>query len=176
MKLTIVKYILAAGIGFALAFLFFQPEVIRKVVINTKTKIDTVYHSEIDTVFIPYETLVETIDTVYYSKPFKADISRYSGKEVLDYGSIDWMAETTGKLTNLRIVPNLQLPTIVKEIETVKTVTTVKDLRGLYAGAGINQNIGYKVGASYVDKDWQFNYDYQPKDKIHWVGVKKRLF
>lgn len=176
MNISIVKYVLTFAVGFAVAFLFFEPKVVKEVVVKTKTEIDTVFQSHKEPIYIPYEVLVEKIDTVYYSKPFEATVSRYKGSEALQYGSIEWSAETTGKLLNFKVTPNLQLPTVIKEIETVKTVTTVRDLRGLYAGAGINQEFGYKVGASYVDKDWQFNYDYQPKDKIHWVGVKKRLF
>lgn len=176
MKTSIIKYIITFAVGFAVAFLFFEPAVVKEIVVKTETRVDTVFRAHEKPIYVPYKVLVEKVDTVYYSKPFKTTVSRYKGSEVLDYGTIDWMAETTGKLVNFSVTPKLQLPTIIKEIETVKTVTTVRDLRGIYAGAGINQEFGYKVGASYVDKDWQFNYDYQPKDKIHWVGVKRRLF
>ena len=174
--MKIALYIITFAVGFAVAFLFFRPEITESIVIKTEERVDTIFTAHTDTVYIPYETLVETIDTVYYSEPFKADISVYRGSEELEYGNVDWRAETTGKLVNFSMIPHLQLPTIIKEIETVKTVTQTRDLRGLYAGASASLDLDYKLGASYVDRDWQFNYDYQPKIGAHWVGVKRRVF
>lgn len=171
-----IPYILCIGIGAALYSFFMQPKIVESIVIKTETRIDTIFTAHVDTVYLTETVLEERIDTVYYSEPYKATVSVYSGSEVLDYGSIDWRAETTGKLVNLNFTPSIEIPTIIKEIETVKTVTQTRDLRGLYAGASASLDLDYKLGASYVDKDWQFNYDYQPKAGMHWVGVKRRLF
>ena len=174
--MKLAPYILSAAIGFALAFLFFKPNVIENIVIKTEERIDTLYTHHVDTVYLTDTLLKERIDTVYYSIPHQSTLTAYSGRENLDYGFIDWKAETTGKLVDFKLTPNFNLPTIVKEIETVKTVTRTRDLRGLYAGASASLDLDYKLGASYVDRDWQFNYDYQPKIGAHWVGVKKRIF
>lgn len=174
--MKLATYILAVAVGFALAFLFFKPKIVENIVVKTETRIDTIFTAHADTVFLTETVLEERIDTVYYSEPYKASVSVYSGSEVLDYGSIDWRAETTGKMVNLSFTPSIEIPTIIKEIETVKTVTQTRDLRGLYAGASANLDLDYKLGASYVDRDWQFNYDYQPKVGMHWVGVKRRVF
>ena len=176
MKTELIKYALFIAIGFAICYFMFQPKVVDRIVVTTETRIDTIFTAYKDTVFLTDTVLQHHIDTVYYSVPFEATVTAYSGSKVLDYGSIDWRAETTGKLVNLSFTPSFDIPTITKEIETVKTVTQTIDLRGLYAGASASIDLDYKVGASYVDRDWQFNYDYQPKVKMHWVGVKKRLF
>ncbi len=174
--MKIASYILAFALGFALAFLFFKPKIVENIVVKTETRIDTIFTAHSDTVFLTDTVLHHHIDTVYYSVPFEATVTAYSGSKVLDYGTIDWRAETTGKLVNLSFTPSIEIPTIIKEIETVKTVTQTRDLRGLYAGASASLDLDYKLGASYVDRDWQFNYDYQPKVKMHWVGVKRRVF
>ena len=171
-----LTYVLALAVGFALSFLFFKPKVIESIVIKTEERLDTIYTSHVDTVFITDTIIEQYVDTVYYSEPHESFVTSYSGERILEYGKLDWKAETTGKLLNLSIVPSFEIPTIIKEIETTKTITQVRDLRGLYAGASVSSDIDYKVGASYVDRDWQFNYDYQPRAKIHWVGIRKRLF
>lgn len=174
--MKLATYILAFALGFALAFLFFKPKIVENIVVKTETRIDTIFTAHADTVFLTETILEERIDTVYYSEPYKSSVSVYSGSEVLDYGSIDWKAETTGNLVNLSFTPSIEIPTIIKETETVKTVTQTRDLKGLYAGASASLVLDYKLGASYVDRDWQFNYDYQPKAGMHWVGVKRRVF
>lgn len=174
--MRVAPYILSFAIGFALAFLFFKPKIVENIVVKTETRIDTIFTAHVDTVFLTDTVLQHHIDTVYYSVPFEATVSVYSGSKVLDYGSIDWMAETTGKLVNLSFTPSFDIPTITKEIETVRTITKTRDLRGLYAGASASLDLDYKIGASYMDRDWQFNYDYQPKAGMHWVGVKRRVF
>lgn len=174
--MKLAPYILAFAIGFALCHFLFQPKIVESIVIKTETRIDTIFTAYKDTVFLTDTVLQHHIDTVYYSVPFEATVTAYSGSKVLDYGSIDWRAETTGKLVNLSFTPSFEIPTITKEIETVRTITKTRDLRGLYAGASASLDLDYKIGASYVDRDWQFNYDYQPKIGAHWVGVKKRVF
>lgn len=174
--MKLAPYILSAAIGFALAFLFFKPKVIESIVIKTEERIDTLYTHHVDTVYLTDTLLQERIDTVYYSIPHQSILTAYSGRENLDYGFIDWKAETTGKLVDFKLTPNFNLPTIVKEIETVKTVTKTRDLRGLYAGASASMDLDYKLGASYVDRDWQVNAEYQPRQDIWWLGVKRRVF
>src|SRR5690606_21242111 len=162
--------------GFALAFLFFKPKIVENIVVKTETRIDTIFTAHKDTVFLTDTVLQHHIDTVYYSVPFEATVTAYSGSKALEYGSIDWRAETTGKLVNLSFTPSFEIPTIIKEIETVRTITKTRDLKGLYAGASASLDLDYKLGASYVDRDWQVNAEYQPRKDIWWLGVKKRLF
>ena len=85
--------------------------------------------------FLTDTVLQHHIDTVYYSVPFEATVTAYSGSKVLDYGSIDWRAETTGKLVNLSFTPSFEIPTITKEIETVRTITKTRDLGACMRGA-----------------------------------------
>ena len=174
--MKLATYILAFAIGFAICYFLFQPKVVDRIVVTTETRIDTIFTAYKDTVFLTDTVLQHHIDTFYYSVPFEATVTAYSGSKALEYGSIDWMAETTGKLVNLSFTPSFEIPTITKEIETVRTITKTRDLRGLYAGASASLDLDYKIGASYVDRDWVFNYDYQPKVGMHWVGVKKRVF
>lgn len=172
-----LKYIIPFVIGFGIAFLFFKPQVKESIVEVVTERVDTVYtEPETDTIFIDRVRLKTLIDTVYYSEPFKAQISQYKGLEEIEYGTISWMAETTGELTKMDIVPNISVPVITKEVERVKTITKTRDLRGLYIGGSVSNSIDWKAGASYVDRDWQVNYDYQPSNKMHWAGIKRRIF
>ena len=176
MKTELIKYALFIAIGFAICYFLFQPKVVDRIVVTTETRIDTIFTAHKDTVFLTDTVLHHHIDTVYYSVPFEATVTAYSGSKVLDYGSIDWRAETTGKLVNLSFTPSFEIPTITKEIETVRTITKTRDLKGLYAGASASLDLDYKIGASYVNRDWQVNAEYQPRQDIWWLGVKRRVF
>lgn len=191
--MKLATYILAVAVGFALAFLFFKPKIVESIAIKTETRTDTVYTRHVERIPFPdlaylsledsidhykelYEEELANIKIVKENEPFSAPIRNYSGTEVTLYGNIGYNAVVAGKMLDMAITHDLRLPTITNTVTTEKTVTKTRDLRGLYAGASASMDLDYKLGASYVDRDWQFNYDYQPNAGIHWVGVKRRLF
>ena len=191
--MKLAPYILSAAIGFALAFLFFKPKVIENIVIKTETRTDTVYTRHVERIPFPdltylaledsiehyrnlYEEELANVKIVKENEPFSAPLRTYSGFEPTLYGNIGYNSVVAGKMLDMAITHDLRLPTITNTVTTEKTVTRTRDLRGLYAGASASLDLDYKLGASYVDRDWQFNYDYQPKIGAHWVGVKRRVF
>lgn len=191
--MKLAPYILSAAIGFALAFLFFKPKVVENIVIKTETITDTVYAKHVERIPFPdltylaledsiehyrslYEEELGNIKIVKENDPFSAPLRGYSGTEATLYGNIGYNAVVAGKMLDMSITHDLRLPTITNTVTTEKIVTKTRDLRGLYAGASASLDLDYKIGASYVDRDWQFNYDYQPKVGAHWVGVKRRVF
>ena len=191
--MKLAPYILSAAIGFALAFLFFKPKVIESIVIKTETITDTVYTRHVERIPFPdltYIALEDSIDhyrslyaeelanvkIVKENEAFSAPLRTYSGFEPTLYGNIGYNSVVAGAMLDMAITHDLRLPTITNTVTTEKVVTKTRDLRGLYAGASANLDLDYKLGASYVDRDWQLNYDYQPKVGVHWVGVKRRVF
>ncbi len=191
--MKLATYILAFALGFALAFLFFKPKIVENIVVKTETRIDTVYTKHVERIPFPdltyialedsiehyrslYEEELGNIKIVKENEPFSAPLRTYSGFEPTLYGNIGYNAVVAGKMLDMSITHDLKMPTITNTVTTVKTVTQTRDLLGLYAGASASMDLDYKLGASYVDRDWQFNYDYQPKVRTHWVGVKRRVF
>lgn len=191
--MKLATYILAFAVGFALAFLFFKPKIVENIVVKTETRIDTVYTKHVERIPFPdltyialedsiehyrslYEEELGNIKIVKENEPFSAPLRTYSGFEPTLYGNIGYNSVVAGKMLDMAIIHDLRLPTITNTVTTEKVVTKTRDLRGLYAGASASLDLDYKIGASYVDRDWQFNYDYQPKVNMHWVGVKRRLF
>lgn len=188
-----IPYILCIGIGAALYAFFMQPKIVESIVIKTETRTDTVYTKHVERIPFPdlaylsledsiehyrnlYEEELANIKIVKENEPFSAPLRTYSGFEPTLYGNIGYNAVVAGKMIDMTITNDLRLPTITNTVTTEKVVTQTRDLRGLYAGASASLDLDYKLGASYVDRDWQFNYDYQPKAGMHWVGVKRRVF
>lgn len=191
--MKLATYILAFAVGFALAFLFFKPKIVENIVVKTETRIDTVYTRHVERIPFPdltyialedsiehyrslYEEELGNIKIVKENEPFSAPLRTYSGFEPTLYGNIGYNAVVAGKMLDMAITHDLRMPTITNTVTTEKTVTKTRDLRGLYAGASTSLDLDYKLGASYVDRDWQVNAEYQPRQDIWWVGVKRRLF
>jgi len=168
-----------------------EPRVIRDVTVTTNTEYDTILvpvKEKIDFTDLSFSILEDSID--YYkqlyeeelknikivseNEPFSAPLRRYSGFEPTLYGNIGYDAVVAGKMLDMSIKQDLRIPEIRVSTNTTRTIT--RDIRGLYAGASVTPQLDYKIGASYVNRDWQINYDYQPRYELHWVGVKKRVF
>src|SRR5690554_3782441 len=191
--MKLAPYILAFAIGFALCHFLFQPKIVESIVIKTETRTDTVYTKHVERIPFPdltymaledsidhyrslYEEELGNIKIVKENEPFSAPLRGYSGFEPTLYGNIGYNAVVAGSLLDMAITHDLRLPTITNTVTTEKTVTRTRDLRGLYAGASASLDLDYKVGASYVDRDWQVNAEYQPRQDIWWLGVKRRVF
>lgn len=186
---NLIKIGLGAGIGFALAFLFFKPDVVES--IDTIETTDTLWlPSKEKIVFdtLAFESLEDSVDLyrrlyakelknikiVKEGKPFSAPLRRYDGFKPTLYGNIGYNALVAGSLLEMNIRQDLRLPSITHRIETTKTRT--RDLRGLYAGAGVSNLLDYKLGLSYVNKNWAFGVDWEGKTNTYWWSAKKRLF
>jgi hypothetical protein len=136
----------------------------------------TVYTEIKDTVYLDRVKLDKQIDTVYYSEPFKAEISRYSGSEDMTYGKIDWTAETTGKLVNLEFKPILSIPEKVVTNTIEREITRTVFNRGIYAGGMVNEKLKPSISASYIDKSISIDYLYNLNRKEHSIGMKLKVF
>lgn len=186
-----LKNLLFVAIGFAICYIFMNPKTVEKISIQTKTTVDTVLVPVVekipfsDLAFSILEDSVEHYKTLYAAElenlkivkegePFSAPLRRYSGFTPTLYGNIGYNAVVAGKVLDFDIVQDLRVPHITNRIETTKTIT--RDLRGVYAGASVSSDINYKLGASYVDRDWQVNAEYQPRQDMWWFGVRKRIF
>jgi hypothetical protein len=61
-------------------------------------------------------------------------------------------------------------------VTNTETKTIIKKSKGIYLGANVNSLLQPGASASYVDDKYIFQYQYQPLQGIHQIGVSKKLF
>ena len=170
----VVKYLISAAIGAFILYWFFWPEITTNTVTVEKITVDTFYVETRDTLYFPvieHEYLRDTIIELFEPK-----ISAYNALFPVLYGNVSVTGEVLGNVLNMGITTDFKIPNITNTIERTTTNTIVKKSKGLYIGGSVSDQIQWKVGASYLNDQFLFNYDYQPVQKIHWIGVRKRLF
>ena len=69
-----------------------------------------------------------------------------------------------------------KIPVVTNTITNTETKTIVQKPKGIYLGAGINSLMQPSGKVSYLDNKYLFEYQYQPLQKIHQIGVSKKLF
>ena len=69
-----------------------------------------------------------------------------------------------------------QLPVVTNTIIETKTETKVVKPKGIYLGAGINSLLQPSGKVAYLDNKYLFEYQYSPMQRLHQVGVSKKLF
>lgn len=174
----IITHIVAVALGAFILYWFFWPEFETKTeVVEVRTS-DTVYVTERDTIYRNKPVTRYLRDTVYVTETDTIALPIRSFSETFPnkYGSITAFGETAGELLQLSLSTDLTIPTVTNTVTKTETITITEKPRGLYVGASINSELIPSVGASYLDKSWIFNYDYQPSGKVHSIGVAKKLF
>jgi hypothetical protein len=198
MKTTLIIAITAFILGLVAYHLLFRPEITETTVTVTETVVDTTYQklylnlkAEVD----DYETLNDSIeyyqklyqkelgniklvsDTVFKDKPFEAPLRRFTGLQVHLYGLTRYNALVAGNLLDLDINSEFDLPKVTNTIYTTTTNTRTIEPKGrLFVGVSASQKLDWAGSASYVAKDWSFDYSYQLEEGIHWAGIKRRVF
>jgi hypothetical protein len=61
-------------------------------------------------------------------------------------------------------------------ITETKTETIVVKPKGIYLGAGVNSLLQPGAKVTYLDNKYLFQYSFQPLDRVHSIGVSKKLF
>ncbi len=145
-----------------------------------KTKIerltDTLYITTTDTVYIPKTKIKTEIlrDTILID--FKPKIKAFETTFPFEYGSTKVSGEVLGEVLKMTATNDYKLPVVTNTITETKTETIIKRSKGIYLGATINSILQPGASASYVDDKYIFQYQYQPLQKVHQIGVSKKLF
>ena len=164
-------------IGVVLAFVVFpRPETEEVYRFTTRVKTDTIYSRTIDTVYVPKTKIKTQVlrDTVLID--FKPKISLFESTFPFEHGSTKVSGEVLGEVTKMTAVTDYKLPTVTNTVTETKTETIIKKSKGLYLGANVNSLLQPGASASYVDNKYIFQYQYQPMQRIHQIGVSKKLF
>jgi len=68
------------------------------------------------------------------------------------------------------------VPVVTNTITNTETKTIVQKPKGLYLGAGINSLLQPSGKVTYLDNKYSFEYQYQPLQRVHQIGVSKKIF
>ena len=164
-------------IGVVLAFVVFpkrEIETVYKKKVEVKT--DTLYVTLKDTIYVPKTRIKTQVlrDTVLID--FKPKISQFNASFPFEYGSTSVSGEVLGEVLKMTATNDYKLPVVNNTITETKTETIVVKPKGIYLGAGINSLLQPSANVSYLDNKYLFTYQFQPLQKVHQIGVAKKLF
>ena len=170
------RLIIAFIVGFAVAFLFFKPETVEKVVETIEIKTDTVYREVRDTIRVPYDRIktVYLRDTVILNRSYP--LNRFSGLEPVLYGDIGYLGLVAGHLLKIDLTTNFRIPEITNTINRETTRTVIQKAKGLYGTGGINSEFNFGVGATYLNDKSLIGVEYIPQTKTIDAKVGFKLF
>ncbi len=164
-------------IGVVLAFVVFpRPESEQVYKFSTRVKTDTIYSRVVDTVYISKNKIKTQVlrDTVLID--FKPKISQFNASFPFEYGSTNVSGEVLGEVLKMTATNDYKIPVVTNTITETKTETIIKKSKGIYLGANVNSLLQPSANVSYLDNKYLFSYQYQPLQRVHQIGVSKKLF
>jgi len=164
-------------IGVVLAFVVFsRPETEQVYKFSTRVKTDTIYSRHTDTIYISKNKIKTQIlrDTVLID--FKPKISQFNASFPFEHGSTSVSGEVLGEVLKMTATNDFKIPVVTNTITETKTETIIKKPKGIYLGAGVNSLLQPNAKVAYLDNKYLFEYQYQPLQKVHQIGVAKKLF
>jgi hypothetical protein len=164
-------------IGVILAFVVYpKPE--QETIYKTQrvTKTDTLFVDKLETVYIPKTKIKTQVvrDTVVIN--FKPKISRFETSFPFEHGSTNVSGEVLGEVLKMTATNDFKLPVVTNTITETKTETIVKKPKGIYLGAGVNSLLQPNASVAYLDNKYLFQYQFQPLQRVHQIGVAKKIF
>ena len=163
--------------GVILAFILFPKREFETVYKKTVERLtDTLYITSTDTVYVP-KTKIKTEflrDTVLID--FKPQISRFETLFPFEHGSTKVSGEVLGEVLKMTATSDYTIPVVTNTVIETKTETIIKKSKGLYLGANVNSVLNLGASASYVDDKYLFTYQFLPLQRVHQIGVSKKLF
>jgi hypothetical protein len=163
--------------GVILTFVFYprqEQETVYK--FETVTKTDTLFVDKLETVYIPKTKIKTEVvrDTILID--FKPQISQFTASFPFEHGSTSISGEVLGEVLKMTATNDYKIPVVTNTITNTETKTIIEKPKGLYLGAGVNSLLKPSASVSYLDNKYLFQYQYQPMEKIHQIGVSKKLF
>ena len=164
-------------IGVIIAVILFpkrEYETIYKTEIKTKT--DTLFVTSTDTIYVPKNKIKTQIlrDTVLLD--FKPKISLFESTFPFEHGSTKVSGEVLGEVLKMTAVNDYTIPVVTNTITETKTQTILVKPKGIYLGAGINSILQPSGKVAYLDNKYLFEYQYSPMQKVHQIGISKKIF
>jgi hypothetical protein len=163
--------------GVILTFVVYpRPEVETVYKFETVTKTDTLFVDKLSTVYIPKTKIKTEVlrDTILID--FKPQISLFKTTIPFEYGNTYLSGEVLGEVLKMTATNDYKIPVVTNTITNTETKTIIEKPKGIYLGAGINSLMQPSGKVSYLDNKYLFEYQYQPLQKIHQIGVSKKLF
>jgi hypothetical protein len=163
--------------GIILAFIFMpKPETEEIYRFTTVTETDTLFVDKVSTVYIPKTSIKTEVlrDTILID--FKPQISLFETTFPFEYGSTKVSGEVLGEVLKMTATSDYQIPVVTNTITNTETRTIIEKPKGIYLGAGVNSLLKPSASVAYLDNKYLFQYQYQPLQKIHTLGVSKKLF
>jgi hypothetical protein len=169
--------VLAFIAGAVLAFIFMpKPETEEVYRFTTVTKTDTLFVDKVSTVYIPKTSIKTEVlrDTILID--FKPQISLFETSFPFEHGSTKVSGEVLGDVLKMTATNDYKIPVVTNTITNTETRTIIEKPKGIYLGAGVNSLLKPSASVAYLDNKYLFQYQYQPLQKIHTLGVSKKLF
>jgi hypothetical protein len=140
------------------------------------TKTDTLIVEVKDTVYVPKTKIKTQVlrDTILVD--YKPKISQFNASFPFEYGSTNVSGEVLGEVLKMTATSDFKIPVVTNTITNTETKTIVQKPKGIYLGAGVNSLLQPNAKVSYLDNKYLFSYQYQPLEKVHQIGIAKKLF
>ncbi len=143
---------------------------------ETVTKTDTLFVDKLETVYIPQTKIKTEVlrDTILVD--FKPQISLFETTFPFEHGSTKVSGEVLGEVLKMTATNDYKLPVVTNTITNTETKTIVQKPKGIYLGGGVNSLLQPSASVAYLDNKYLFSYQFQPLQKVHQIGVAKKLF
>jgi hypothetical protein len=163
--------------GVILAFVVYpRPEVETVYKFETVTETDTLFVDKVETVYIPRTSIKTEVlrDTILID--FKPKISHFTASFPFEHGSTSVSGEVLGEVLKMSATNDFKIPVVTNTITNTETKTIIQKPKGIYLGAGVNSLLQPSASVAYLDNKYLFQYQFQPLQKVHQIGVAKKLF
>jgi hypothetical protein len=163
--------------GLILAFVIYpKPEEETVYKFETKVETDTIYSHVVDTIYVPKTKIKTEVlrDTVLID--YEPKISLFKTSFPSEYGNTHVSGEVLGEVLKMTATNDFKIPVVTNTITNTETKTIIKKPKGIYLGAGVNSLLQPSAKVSYLDNKYLFEYQFQPLQGVHQVGVSKKLF
>jgi hypothetical protein len=172
-KIAVLSFIAGAVLAFILMPKPQTEEVYRFTTVN---KTDTLFVDKVSTVYIPKTSIKTEVlrDTILID--FKPQISVFETSFPFEHGSTKVSGEVLGEVLKMTATNDYKIPVVTNTITNTETRTIIQKPKGIYLGAGVNSLLKTSASVAYLDNKYLFQYQYQPLQKIHTIGVSKKLF
>ena len=163
--------------GAVLTFLVYpKPEAEEIYKFTTVTETDTSFVQVKDTVYVPKKEIkIEFLrDTILVDHT--PTINAFSSTTPFEYGNTYVSGEVLGEVLKMSVTNDFKIPVVTNTVTNTETETIIKKPKGIYLGVGVNSLLQPSASASYLDNKYLFQYQYQPMQRIHQIGVAKKLF
>jgi hypothetical protein len=163
--------------GVILTFVFYprhEQETVYK--FETVTKTDTLFVDKLETVYIPQTKIKTEVvrDTILID--FKPQIRLFETTFPFEHGSTKVSGEVLGEVLKMTATNDYKIPVVTNTITNTETRTIIEKPKGIYLGAGVNSLLKPSASIAYLDNNYLFQYQYQPLEKVHQIGISKKLF